>query len=102
MKAVMLGQLHRATPFCPAPSVWDKRDKPDGPARDGPNPSGPFCLRADPFRAQICVGFGSRRTANVRVGAAWPAATYLPPANINAHRRVAPPVIRPANGRRPS
>ena len=38
----------------------------------------------------------------VRVGAAWQAATYLPPAHINAHERAAPPVIRTSNGRRPS
>ena len=100
------GQLHRATLSCPASSVWGKTDKGDGPARDGTDLSYPFCVRADPFRAQTCAGFGSRRTPNGRaldrVGAAWQAATYLPPAHINAHERAAPPVIHMSNGRRPS
>ena len=98
----MSGQLHRAIPFCPAPFVCGKTDKRGGPTRDGPDPSGPFCVRADPFRAQTCAGFGSRRTPNgralVRIEAAWQAATYLPPIHINAHERAAPPVIRTSNG----
>ena len=50
------------------------------------------------------LGHGGHQTDArlVRVGAAWQAATYLPPAHINAHERAAPPVIRTSNGRRPS
>ena len=50
------------------------------------------------------LGYGGHQTDArlVRVGAAWQAATYLPPAHINAHERAAPPVIRTSKGRRPS
>ena len=63
-----LGQLHRATPSCPAPSVWCKRDKSDGPARGSKRTFVRFLFAFNPSPAQLCADFGVKRTTRGRAG----------------------------------
>ena len=63
-----LGQLHRATPSCPAPSVWGKTDKPGGPARGSKRTFVRFVSAFDPSAAQVCAAFGVKRTPRGRAG----------------------------------
>ena len=77
-------------------------DKPGDPARDGPDPSGLFCVRADPFRAQTCAGFGPRRTANGRFERprrGRVAGGHLPPTRQHKCARAGGPTCHPhSNG----
>ena len=104
-------RLEHSTPACSAAGVAGHRWLHLSPCRNATRSrQHPYDARRGPVHVHVHVhvrnGVWSQRTSNgralVRVGAAWQAATYLPPAHINAHERSGPLVIRPGNGRGPS
>ena len=87
------------------PVRLDKMDKGDGSARDGPDSSCLFCVRADPFRAQTYVRFGSRRTSNGRAPRPRRGRVtggHLPPTRPHQCTRTGGPICHPHVGRSPS